>query len=253
MYDYEVEPPVSAWQQISASLKQSGDNSRVVPVRSIKPLIWKFAIAAIFLGVVILSSLFLINSNSVKKEVAGNFNNQSKDPKKKHIWLDPSITAGTLMDAAAALSSYKEPETYSTTVNSKEGVYEYRRPLRKVPISASFTGMENISVEARPILDSRGEIIFYPKIVMSDDGQHIDITAPNGQQTRISSKFMNVLLYMNANEAESYDDAALESEMWQKKFEEWRNKILQNSFIPSSSNFFDIMELKELLTKDTQQ
>jgi hypothetical protein len=156
------------------------------------------------------------------------------------------------MDAASALSSFKQTEVYADNLSNRDDGNHFRRPLRKVPIKAAFTGMESISIAARPILDARGQVIFYPKIVLSDDGQHIDITAPNGQQTRISSKFINVLLYLNTNEAESYDDDSLESEMWQKKFDEWRTTIMQNSFIPSSTNFFDIMELKELVTKDSQ-
>jgi hypothetical protein len=253
MFDYEVNPPSSAWINISEALKKGEGIQGVIPARRINPLIFKFGVAAVFIGIIILGSLFLINDNSTpRKQIADNLKNPSGSSKKKHIWLDPSITTATLLNAASAISSLKEAETYANIPDIENDGYVSSRPLHNVPIKASFT-VENISIPARPILDSRGEVILYPKIVMSEDGEHIEITAPNGQQTRISSKFINVLLYLNGDQEVPYVNSPVEREIWQKKFDDWRNKIMQNSFIPSSSNFFDIMELKELLTKDNQQ
>jgi hypothetical protein len=84
---------------------------------------------------------------------------------------------------------------------------------------------------------------------------YISVTGPNGEQTRISTKFANYLMYLNKDggDNEEYIDYLIRnSNFWKTRFEQWRNKILQQaSFIPSSTNFFDIIELKELL-KDNQ-
>lgn len=84
---------------------------------------------------------------------------------------------------------------------------------------------------------------------------YISVTGPNGQQTKISSKFVNVLLYMNNDsnieQFEGYfSKTFLESLVWKSKFQDWRNKILQTSLIPSADNFMDILELKDLIVKD---
>ena len=81
------------------------------------------------------------------------------------------------------------------------------------------------------------------------------IAGPDGQMTRISSKFANVIRFLNANgnDTEEYLDRVIkEGGLWKQRFKEWRQKILDSHFIPSSSNFLDIMEFRELLD-DKQQ
>jgi len=242
MYDFELTPPASAWSNITESLKDTATDRGIAPVKRMNSL---FAAAAVFVGVILLGSLFFLNNNNLPEKNMSSILDAIGKPDLKPINLSASIK---VLNHPPIQPSRPQQFAINTETENRINDYEihYSRPLRKVAINASFTSPAGISVTTKPIYNKNGQIIFYPKIVLSDDGEHIDITAPNGQQTRISSKFMNVLLYMNGNNDPEYKD----SEAWQKKFEELRNKIMQHSFIPSSTNFLDIIELKDLLTKD---
>jgi hypothetical protein len=79
-------------------------------------------------------------------------------------------------------------------------------------------------------------------------GDYLLIAAPDGQFTRMSSKFANAIRYLHEDDAdEESNQLSAEGQVWKKRFQEWRKKIIQSAFIPSSGNFFDIADLKELL------
>lgn len=106
-----------------------------------------------------------------------------------------------------------------------------------------------ISIPTRPITDPQGNIIMDENLVTTPNTHYITVTGPNGEQTKISRKFLHALSYMNeAINPEDTDIIIHESSLWKWMFQEWRNKLLKEpSFIPSSTNFLDILELKELL------
>jgi hypothetical protein len=111
------------------------------------------------------------------------------------------------------------------------------------------TSVENITIPTQPIRDNQGKIIMDEKLISAPDENYVTVTSPNGEQTKISKKFLHALSYMNAgSEDENIGIALQESAMWKWLFREWRQKLLtQPSFIPSTTNFLDIMELKEIL------
>ncbi|MET0298641.1 MAG: hypothetical protein ABW036_02735 [Flavitalea sp.] len=109
---------------------------------------------------------------------------------------------------------------------------------------------QTISVTTQPIRDKEGNIIMNEKLVSSPDVNYVTVTAPNGEQTRMSKKFLEALGYMNSTMVkDDYPGLMLqEGSSWKWLFQEWRNKLLkQPSFIPTATNFLDIMELKEML------
>ena len=106
-----------------------------------------------------------------------------------------------------------------------------------------------IIISSAPIVDANG-VIIRDLDVLTTNSNYIMVTGPNGQQTRISAKFASVIRYLNSNTAdtEEYLDKVIkESDTWKKRFQEWRSKISQSSFIPSSANFLDIIEFKNLI------
>ena len=134
------------------------------------------------------------------------------------------------------------------------------KELRNTKIQQSiFPGSElEIMIAAKPIRNANGEIIQNTQMKINhDDKQYISITGPNGQQTKISSKFLHLLLFINddsdIDQVDGYfDKNFLESLIWKSRFQEWRNEIINTSFVPSLANFMDILEFKDLITKDKQ-
>jgi hypothetical protein len=109
---------------------------------------------------------------------------------------------------------------------------------------------ENIVIPTEPIRDQQGNIIMDEKLISAPDVNYVTVTGPNGAQTKISKKFLHALGYMNARSGTN-DFAGItlhDGSLWKWLFQEWRQKLLaQPSFIPSATNFLDIIELKEIL------
>jgi len=105
--------------------------------------------------------------------------------------------------------------------------------------------LQPVAVKAPPIRDESGKIIMDINLVSDPNSPHIVVTSPNGSQTRISNKFVHCLSYLNAYVA---SETNIEGKIWEARFQEWRNQLLQEAaFIPCADNFFDIFELKEMI------
>lgn len=88
---------------------------------------------------------------------------------------------------------------------------------------------------------------------MNTPNNYVSFIGPNGQEVKVSSKFSNLLGYMDGKEPESeeyLDKIINESNFWRGKFKTWRNKMINNNVAPSPSNFMDIIELSKLLQED---
>lgn len=109
-------------------------------------------------------------------------------------------------------------------------------------------------IDAPLIRDGRGKLIMDLSLLTTAGGKYINITGPNGEQTKISSKFASYLMYLrgSSSKSEEYLEMIFRSgNTWKKRFEAWRVKMMQSpDFIPSSMNFMDILELKELLKEN---
>ncbi|MEJ7914218.1 MAG: hypothetical protein WKF70_13745, partial [Chitinophagaceae bacterium] len=146
---------------------------------------------------------------------------------------------------------------FITRKEKKNSFGSGNKSLRKsiVKIASSIISARQISIAAKPIRNERGDIIQDMNLVSIAGNKYITITGPNGQQTKISSKFLNLLLYLNRDSDiqvfEGYfDKNFLESLIWKSRFDDWRKKIIQTSFSPSSTNFMDILEFKDLINEN---
>jgi hypothetical protein len=252
MYGYEVEAPADSWSNISEALS----NEAKAPIKFLNSLYIKLGAAAIVIGVVLVSSLYLFNSEEGNKEntVSNQQKLEPKFPGQQSTAIDPapdqpSVAANfptlplrknlRLSDHAAIKSSFRQ------------GFRQRRRALTAAAITPRFIDMSkemnDIIVQGRLIRNERGDIIKDAHIITGGgDDEYISVTGPNGQQTRISSKFADVVYYLNGNEH-------MQNTEWQTKFKNWRNRIMQTSFIPSSNNFLDILELKDFILEENKQ
>jgi hypothetical protein len=248
MYSFEVMPPAVSWTYISESLRKADHQ----PIKTTRSLGYKFAVAAAFIGVLLMGSLFFLFRGSTTEKVAR--------VKKTNITHDIPATPEPeqteeqpLADQEPAASRELYASNEDRPVTRTNISRSPQRALRKADISnALFTAQTHIMVPAKPIRNAEGDII--QDLANNGDDEYITVTGPNGQQTRISSKFLHALVYLNQSDFENnFDGDYYESESWQKKFQDWRKKIMQTSFIPSSTNFLDILEFKDLIMKDNNQ
>ena len=131
------------------------------------------------------------------------------------------------------------------------------RALSKSVITEEPVAVPEVNIPAKPIRDESGEIIQYISLAEGIASRYVSVTGPNGQQTKISSKFANLLLYLNDDNDTDENEGVftrsfLESLLWKSRFQSWRNAISQTAYIPSSTNFMDILEFRDLILQEKE-
>jgi hypothetical protein len=113
----------------------------------------------------------------------------------------------------------------------------------------AISTMKSPAVSGPLLRDLNGKVILDRNLVASDNN-YIIVTGPNGEQTRISARFFHMLSSMNGDPepTEYFDMMIRENTLWKSRFREWRNQLMkQASFMPSGTNFLDILELKDII------
>ena len=254
LFDYEVDPPLDAWSTIITSLKKEDKTpGNFLLIKRKNRLLSYTVAAAAVLGIIVIGILYFYNVDVIKNKLATshtpntNYQKaQSEEPIAKSLPLISKPDAEEIMEAPP-VTTYKTNKNF--TKNNKV--------LQNTIVRNSlFPGNElKIIIAAKPIRNAKGIIIQNPEIVNNSGSKYISITGPNGQQTKISSKFLHMLLFINddsdIDEVDGYfDKNFLESLIWKSRFQAWRNEIINTSFVPSSTNFMDILDFKDLIMKD---
>ncbi|MFM9910396.1 MAG: hypothetical protein ACKVOW_13665 [Chitinophagaceae bacterium] len=260
LFDTVLDPPINQWHSILSELEKENE-----PEKKAKRIDfnWKrLAAAAIITGVIITSVLFFLKNFSAadKKE---NLAAENKSLDKKSETNDQPVKKaidGFVKDDNTPKKENQFPikeRIVSIVAKTQVPLYEvdYNEPSFKAVALQSFQvvdATDEASIVAPVIRDADGKIIMDMSLLTSQANNYITVTGPNGQQTRISSKFANFLPSLNNSnivEKEEYLDLLIRQSMsWKKRFEEWRAKILQQgNFSPSCATFFDILELRELI------
>lgn len=253
LFNYEVDPPLNAWSTIITSLKKEDRTTENFSIIKRKNRFLSYTAAAAILGIIMVGIQYFNNVNVLKNQLTTshtlitNYKKaQTEAPVAKSLPLISKPDAEEIMEAPA-VTTYKTNKNF--TKNNKV--------LQNTKVKNSlFPGNElQIIIAAKPIRNANGIIIQNPEIVNNPGSKYISITGPNGQQTKISSKFLHMLLFINddsdIDEVDGYfDKNFLESLIWKSRFQDWRNEIINTSFVPSSTNFMDILDFKDLIMKD---
>lgn len=241
MQEYEITPPAFIFDNILASLAPEQISKR--PARIFTLPLKPIAVAAITIGLIATTIIYFLNSESsgTKNSTANIIpsipgTNSGTSPETDKKGSEPDIRSEI---EAGSLSGTSIKKT--TQSNSRRGV----KHVSLNPVLAA-NQISPISVTAPPIYDGDGNIIMDETLVSAPDDNYIIVTSPNGEQTKISRKFLKMLCVMNGGSDNNFMNA--ENFEWKLRFEEWRSKLLQQaSYIPTANNFLDIMDLKELL------
>jgi hypothetical protein len=248
VYSYEAAPPANAWGNILATLEQEAPAPQV-PVRSIAPKRFPGWMAAAAIVILLFTgSYFFFNAGNREnnaRALASSNTTTNTDEQKNTSSLAPGSNKPAVDKLKATVHSYYT--SYSrkkTTTGNKE------RPLRCSHIKETNPIADElvISVHSGQILGESGEPIQDMSVVNPSNHKYISITAPNGQQTKISSKLAIAMPYVSIlGQGDNINQQTESSSAWIQLIQGWRNKIMQSAFIPSSSNFLDILEFSELI------
>lgn len=275
--DCEIAPPAESWQHIlsglgettpellSASAPAAGTTSEPapektreepaapVPVKNIGEragsgtrTILRWVAAATISAVLLAGSYYFINSiDTGNDRIAGPgqpYNGTEETnapaPVPQNIPPHPGLKKGP--------GQTSPPQKRAEAVAGKLLAINEERPLRSSPVEEADP-LEGLSVSISPgkIFSKTGELIQDMSVVNPQNSKYISITAPNGQQTRISAKLAIAMPYLGPSESDI--DQIRGSYYWKHLIHEWQEKIMQSDFVPSSLNFLDILEFSELI------
>ena len=254
--DAEIPAPQGIWEAIS---EQLNDDVPATTTKVRRLTFWKVAAAAALVGLIAVAALYLFNDTaetspqivstaSVPRTVDSQ-RTQTPAPTTRIEQRDtervvsrpPSnnsqIRNNRTFQSAFAVNSASENTQIDPTVSPEQApIYEL----------TTVSSLQPVSISAPPIRDNNGKVILDLATISHAGDPYITVTGPNGTQTKISSKFLSCLSYMNANLSSADMDANAVGCMLQ--FDEWRKRLLtEPAFVPAANNFFDIFELKDML------
>lgn len=261
--DAVIPPPAGVWDKVNAEL----DGQPPVEKQPAKviPLYKRIAVAAVVIGVLFLGGFYFLNNNRSDSEIVKTVTEKTPAPtsvteqeQPKSIDTDKDSVVPNTYNESTTQTTRKEitrpapkPRIIDNSVSISDNApasSDYSPTAEEAPLYdlQTVSALQPVSVTAPPLRDNKGNIILDASLISHPDDEYITVTGPNGKQTRISSKFLSCLSYINSSlNANDGDSRGIQCK---KQFEEWRRKIIaQPAFIPTANNFFDIFELKDLL------
>jgi hypothetical protein len=267
MYNLSVPPPAAAWQHIEAALEQKSakKETRVLQL----PVFKAVSAAAAMILVTMAAWYFLNNSSDHSKANAIVVKQSSNTATADNNTHAQKQTPSASFERDEPMADKFDDQSIASADGPAGGIadrYTSRPEGHRIawysdykPIATSYAGVDDVqavpltntsepTVEAPLIRDANGKIILDKKLITSPDNCYINITGPNGDQTRISSKFLHIISSLNDDDApEDYFDFMLqENSLWKLRFKEWKDKFLNQEIIPTATSF-DILELKDIL------
>lgn len=257
-----IPPPPGIWSAISENLPGPIFTEEKTPAKIIAIPFWKVAVAAFVLIAISYGGWFLFRTPSgsiaaIDQQVPQTGNQTQAQP------LVPS-SSGTTRNIPPAIAQQlpetttplaaPPPDNNNTTI---EGITSTDTETTNTIAENNQSDIpstdprlvraEDVVTEAkianRAYRDTSGRVVMDMNLLNTPGTQYVTVTAPNGEQTRISRKFLPVLTFINTGADNGQFNAVLK-----QKLQDLRRQLLQQaSFVPSATNFLDIMELKELL------
>ena len=246
MRSYEVAPPASAWRTIVAALKAEAP-AKIISLQQT----YRWAAAAAVILLLTAAAYYFFDHSATDRTIvhAQGASNPSN--------VNEQMLADNRDEDADSRKPISHARLASASGYDREKLYNDNNilPLSYVEDADPFPGNEqSISVTPRPILAANGELIQDKSVINPHNEKYISITAPNGQQTKISSRLINAMHYLTASGPEQGTDDMMDTEnTWQERIHQWRAKLLQSAFVPSSGNFLDILEMTELVDEEKKE
>ena len=249
LYDIEIPPPAHSWHTITSALNKTARPA--APVKTIYRKLYRTAAIAALLIIIIGGGRWSVRwfgSRFATREQAG--------------ISSPAVPVstggfGNRPAASAAVPNTRPGNDANDTGDNFNG---YRNPVRR-PVAVNTRSLKYTSVNIQPAYHA------YPITVEQSslpadavtirnnmnpllvDNNYLVITSPNGEATRASLKIIDALRYLYGDNSaeEAADKTNNENSHWKKRLQEWRTKIISSHFIPASTNFLDIIDLKDLI------
>jgi hypothetical protein len=239
---YAVIPPADIWEKIENEL--SGKVAPRARVFSIN--LRKLAAAAVIIGLISTASWFYLQAgkdDSLSSKTAtaalvipGISDSQGQAFKPSNPNASPALQVDQITTAPPVIRLSKTTEPVSADYQSKARNYSSH------DLQSNSPEDQPIYINAPAILGKDGRPVIDYQLLVSNDKNYVTVTSPNGQQTKISAKFLPVLSYLAGHSTSSLD-----MHEWKAKIEQWKKRLLEDpDFMPAAGNFLDLPELTKV-------
>ncbi|MGN6494820.1 MAG: hypothetical protein ACTHLE_22720 [Agriterribacter sp.] len=256
LFHEEQAPPSEAWKNIEQAIHPE---PVVVPFAKRNTFkVWRMAAAAAVIGIAFVTVNYFLSQTDtvtlpVAKKPAINTPATPAPANKQSVVTGPKIVAATVARQKSRSNISRNNANISAVAYNNNDGNTVIASLSTIPDeNSSFTDRLDLSTETnRRIRNLHGEIKEDVSLLDLPNSYFL-MTGPNGQTVRVSSKFRNTIQYLNGNNnhEELLDVILRESHYWKNIFSEWKVKVGNSSFVPSSQNFMGIADLMSLLEQN---
>lgn len=218
LYNAEAAPPGSAWDKIASSL--DAEHSVVIPMPRKGFPLFRYAAAAVIVGIATFSVIKLIGVN----------NNKSAT-EELVIFRDSPVFKKTIDEIVDGKNTQKENIVSVENIKKIANVAEVKKPHTK-KAKSGYSISENIS--------GTDPIYAYNEHTPNLADRYVMLITPNGNIIRMSKKWGDFVCCVSGEEQD--DDCKDQMKKWQEK--------LAASPGTSSGNFMDILSMVSSLNTD---
>ncbi len=238
LYHLEATPPLAAWEKIKLSL--NADQETVVPVkRKLSPL-FRYAAAAVLIGLFIFGGIKLLNNGPGKKEVA---KEEKATPFKDSLIPSsdesiPPVNNSTVESDEARDNAALEASKHIVAKIDLPSVNKLNL-IKGDYLSTPADYIDNISNPDDNYLGLHYSETLQPAFAHIETAtkiadRYITLMTPDGNIIRMSKKWGDLVCCVSGAE----QDANCKDQL-----QKWREKIACSPLVPSSGNFMDIFSL----------
>ena len=242
LYNLEATPPSGVWEKIENSLYEEPQTA--VPIRRKYSARFRYAAAAILIGLVAFVSFLIIN-NPNKYEIAINPSEEkdsvSDKPSENMIPTDDSVDESQEERDDAALEASKQ--TFARLDISPQRIIamnpefltrpvEARRNINELSPEETYRDIYYSSINSAIHLDA-------DKYNISD--RYVMLMTPDGHIIRMAKKLGDLVCCVAGEDT---------NEECTDQLRKWRSKIASAPIAPSPGNFLDILDLVNSLKEN---
>ncbi len=262
IYAQETIPPADVWAAISQQLDAVAKDTPAAAVPIRKRNWYRTAAAAAVIAGILASGLWLMNREPKPPvDVAGvtpvvpGTANPSAIPQvpDQAAAINTGSTAAQQVSPASNHPSPAQhlPGTTAAMPQNRQAVIPPLSYITDTPDTPDHRETAIAFLNNRPMDNPNGNAVAnMDNTITVANGNYISISGPDGQTIRLSSKFSNLVGYLNDTSPENeelLDKIIRESAFWKARFRKWREKMQQNLSAPSPNNFLDLVELGKTL------
>ena len=247
LYNYQTIPPPGVWQKISSVLYKTGENKTAIPfITRIKPY-YRYAAAAVLVGVITFLISFLINKQNIAnvavKQTVPAIKQESVSPLKTNDQVNIQKPGNAVISNHLPELYKKKLPTVAFSNQSKSLEQVMYNKMLNPPINYSSPAALETNYSAYNLendteyLDDSPRAIRYDQSKISRINNYMVLLRPDGNIIRISKKFADMIGCMYT------PPSNISNENCHDQINSWRKKMAKSVVTPSQDNFMDILTL----------